>query len=470
MSTSRLSSAVTWFALLAGAAYLFLRFSRESLEPALYCVVYYGLTTVLIWRVLLPCKGNLEKLMLGLLGIACAYPLLNAASLHAWADLYVHVADEDDTEVYRAWLRDGASELRTDVSTSKVHANGDELAHLAYAQAIATHGPWPSRLEGLVKDIRGHNRAYWIHRGSQGHPPGLAILFSSVATNPPIARALDFCIYLLCVAAADGAGQQLQPGADFGAFCMAMFLGVTNVLWWHSFRVSADMLPTLPAFIGTGLLWRGLSATPTVSRATLLAAGLCFGISCLVTHTGVLAVAAAAPLLFTVPSSGELRARASLLLLPGVIATVAGIAFSCAIVGVDDHVILGRFSSAAQAEQFDRRGMNWLWLLRRLPSDLGPPLCVFWVFSLLRTCWVFSRHPCRLRALRLASAAAVVVPASCMFWAQVRYMLPGWAFICVGVGAFDFWESGSNRMRSLSVATLIAFSFSKFAFSCFELY
>ena len=446
-----------------GFAYLGFRFG--SGDASTFCkLTIYGLVCWLSVFWLLqsyhtPSTGGRSLLLIGV--IATAIPIVIYMSHHFWDGLAVYKDGSGGNEVSIEWNIDGTSTLRTNLPLSRFHISGDEAAHLAAVAAVAEHGLDPRSLRAVVQPREGYNSAYWIHRSLHAHPIGLHIAYLPAANSPPFARIIGSLVFLLAIATAFWAGQCLDRENNYGLFCAVMFASVPNLFWWHGFRVSSDVLPCIPSFLATGYCWAATLEKENVPRL-LKTCGIFLAFACAITHTASLAAAALLPIVWRGRKTDIWR-NSAWVFLPATLATTAGIGFSSLIVGPENHCIIGRFFDISPgAESFNGQGKDFIWMLKGLPRNLGLPMLGWLLASVAMFTIVTLRE--RFRVLDLVAAMTVLIPATCLFWSEIRYTYPGWLIVITGLGGQLTWRRLTFGQRSGLLATLVTSTLVKFVF------
>jgi hypothetical protein len=190
-------------------------------------------------------------------------------------------------------------------------------------------------------------------------------------------------------------------------------------------------------------------------------------IACSITHTASLVVVGFIPLLW-IHHRHQFWKSALWLTVPTFVITVAGVSMSAAIVGPENHGIIGRFfQETASAKEFNDEGKNLFWMIQRLPRDLGIPILLFVTWSIF--IMVVSSLKNRSNLYLLSSALAILIPATTLFFAEIRYTYPGWLLIIVGLGGHNAWKLFSPRQRSVIVSCLVTFILVKFLYLRIEL-
>jgi hypothetical protein len=465
--------------LLGGLAYVALRYrpatevdSGQYLWFVLPIALYVSLA-FLVYRLLRRArvgaerrwKSRIEAVWLSVTVVAVAALLLSAGSSHLWNDLVALERVGDDRNVYNVWQNDGTSAKVYDAPLTVMHRLGDETAHLAGAMAVRQEGLSPSRLQGLMTSSDAAT-PYWLRRHFQGHPPGLAIVYAPVASNPPAARVFSLVIFSLCVLAAGWAGYHISGSRDVGILAAVCFVAVPDILWWHAFSVSSDVPPALPVFLGIGLLGRTIQKREQMSQqafnVSILGVGVLFALGCLITYTAFLPVAAACLLLL----QWNRTRRLSILLivaLPAVLVVGLTMLYSEAVLGAQSSVFVSRARDVTGAESsYDSQGLTVLGFFFRLPQDLGLPMLLLFGGTFLVSWIDLASKALTRRLFEIAAGLAVIIPSVFFFWPQIRFMYPGWIFVIGACGITYIWPKLGSRWRALGIASIVAFALSKF--------
>ena len=294
----------------------------------------------------------------------------------------------------------------------------------------------------------------------------MAMIYAPVAENPPLARVWAGLVFLACIAAAFWAGNQWSPETRFGLLAAATFASIPNLDWWHAVSVSSDIPPCFFCFLAFGLLARATKPNgyDVKEDAPIRLAGLVLGVGCLVTLTASLASLAAAMLVGVI--GGRRRIGHALwLVIPSVLCVVAGMAYSKLAVPVSQHPVLARLDLApiSGVRTFTGPLVGLLTFVRRWPMDLGIPLTLLFALLPVRQMIRLGDPQSRRWVLGgLLAAGAVLVPSAIMFWPEIRFAFPGFLGVLLGLGFLDYWKELSPRLRAATVATIVAFAYSKF--------
>jgi hypothetical protein len=457
------------FLLFGTFGYLLYRFGEASLDSLSGLVCYSAICWATVYGISQRSQ-QVSKISQGLLFagiVATFYPLGFAMSAHFWDGLAVVRHDNvNQTSTYDKWDRDGTSREEIDLPLTEFHIDGDEGAHLAAVKALYDSKGSFSKLKNGSSKPDGHNQAYWINRSLRGHPLGFHLVYLPAANSPPFARILATCIFLAAICSAYWAGQQLDSNHHFGLLTSAIFAAIAHVFWFHGFRVSSDILPCVPTFLAIGCFWASINN----KKERMLYIKRCaffLTIACSITHTASLVVVGFIPLLW-IHHRHQFWKSALWLTVPTFVITVAGVSMSAAIVGPENHGIIGRFfQETASAKEFNDEGKNLFWMIQRLPRDLGIPILLFVTWSIF--IMVVSSLKNRSNLYLLSSALAILIPATTLFFAEIRYTYPGWLLIIVGLGGHNAWKLFSPRQRSVIVSCLVTFILVKFLYLRIEL-
>jgi len=497
-STNRMLSArfaaAAWLRVLSvsafasGFAYLSLRFIlRDSLfdsvvaNSAVPAALYLLATSVfyLLADVVLRCAKRNNGHFLKIWGMSIGLILLAILALPALAKHFTTglaiLADIHSPEgrIYK-WDSRGFATVRDKYNLAELHRQGDEVAHLAAAQAVMVSGARPSIIAGFYAasgagDFR-YDRKYWVSRALRGHPPGVAMMYSLACGNAVFARVVAALLTSLTAVLCYWAANKWEPDRKLGLIAIALFLGIPNLVWWHGMSVSSDIPPCLFTFPAFGLL-----ATATLGQgeklrcglnpnAAVVLAGLLMGIGTFVTYTAALSAAASAALILTQPNYRQRLLSALWLLAPAGVAVIIGIWYSHLIFKDGEHVLVSRLTSLVGREEvagFISGGRAALIFVKRLPMDLGWPMVILFTGALI---WQVVRQDANVftRASQLLIAGLVLIPAAVLFWPEIRFAYPGWLLVCYGLGIPELWKRMSNFDRSLAFGSLLGFSYTKF--------
>ena len=477
-------------AFVSGLAYLSLRFVQRdrlfdsvfanfAVPAALYVFatgVFYLLADVLMrprdcrvgyFRIV---RAALLSTGLALLAII-SFPAM-AKHFTAGLAILTDIHSPDGT-IYK-WDTRGVTTVRDNYKLEELHRKGDEVAHLAAAQAIAISEGRPSTIASLcdtsgTSDFR-YDRKYWVARALRGHPPGLAIIYSLACGNAVFARVTALLLTCIITALCYWAGNKWSREQKLGLMMVALFLGIPNLIWWHAMSVSSDLPPCLFTFSAFALLatWTLTNEqkppSSLIPSIALILAGLLLGLGTFVTYTAALAAAASVVLVLTQSSSRQKALRAVWLIAPAGIAVLVGVWYSRMIFQDGGHVLLSRLDSLVDSQQSTPFISGWqaaFIFVKRLPMDLGWPMVVLFLGALI---WQLVRRDASVftRLSQLFIAAVVLIPAATFFWPELRFAYPGWLFVCYGLGVPEIWKRTGAFEKSLLFSTLLAFSYSKF--------
>ncbi|MGQ9915685.1 MAG: hypothetical protein ACUVQQ_15205 [Thermogutta sp.] len=473
MSYRNLSIALAILCFGSGLAYMIFRYaeSGESIPGVLGAATVFGVAW--FWAFALSrCVGDeTASSVWPVLTIALAFPCLallgQSLNRHIWRNLVALESLDCETPQYILWNQCGTTQIEPNTLDLRkfFHRGGDETAHLAAALAMRETGGNPSAVAKLIGKREGHNRAYWLRRALSGHPPGLALLYAPVATNPPLARVWAALVFGACAVLAYWAGNQWSPGTRYGLFAATVFVSIPNLTWWHAFSVSSDIPPALFTFTAFGLVGRAVrnDKLPTQASGPIALAGVLLGIGCLVTLTAALPAFALAFLILTTRREGSLRA-AMWLLVPSALCVLAGVGYSKLAVPGERPGLFARVAAVAHENNVYTSPLEGLLtFVRRLPMDLGIPVTIlFFALPLLMFCRQYDNRVNLPRLGKLLGGGCVLIPAATFFWPEIRFAYPGFLVVLVGLGFQDFWESVSPRLRAFIVASVFSFGFAKF--------
>ena len=442
--------------------YLLYRFGNAphiSLAGLVFCAFVIGTTVYGIIQHRQNASPTHHKLLaIGIL--TSAYVLAFSFSTHLWEGLAIIQHDNSDhTSNYLVWDRSGTSQEKVDLPLKAFHIDGDEGAHLAAVQALRDSKGNLVELKEHIQKPNGNNKAYWINRSLKGHPLGFHLLYLPASSSPPFARIMASCVFLAAIGAAYWAGQCLDSRHHFGLLTSAIFATTAHLFWFHGFRVSSDVAPCIPTFLAIGSLWKSVNNKNEALHYIKLSA-LYLTIACFITHTASLVVMGFIPLLW-LHHRRQFWEYALWIIVPTFLITIFGIALSAYIVGPENHGIIGRFfQETGQAKKFNNEGKDLFWMLKRLPRDLGIPILGFLIWSLAII--IRSSFDNRANLFVLASAFAILIPATTLFFAEIRYTYPGWILIITGLGGHKAWKSFTASQRSILVSCFITFVLVKF--------
>lgn len=473
MSYRNVSTILTGLSFAAGLVYMIFRYgvAADSISGVLSGAAVFGLAWVWAFslsRVLAnTTTSSVWQVLAFVLAIPCVALLGESLNRHIWRNLVALESLDPETPQYISWNERGTTQKEPNTLDlgKRFHRGGDEAAHLAAALAMRETGGNPWAVANLIGKREGHNRAYWLRRALSGHPPGLALLYAPVATNPPLARIWAALIFGACAMLAYWAGNQWSSATRYGLLTGTVFVSIPNLTWWHAFSVTSDLPPALFTFAAFGLVGRALHDQRNESRlrGPMAAAGLLLGIGCFVTLTASLAALGLAALVVTTRCKRSLGA-AAYLLIPAAFFVAVGIVYSrLAVPGAVPVLIARAAAVGVENSGFTSTLEGFLTFVRRLPMDLGIPITI--LFFALPLLMLFRRCDSQVhlgRAGKLLGAACVLIPAATFFWPEIRFAYPGFLVVLVGLGFQDFWESVSPRLRAFTVANVFAFGFAKF--------
>lgn len=486
---SRLEAAIRYAALLlaslAALGYFSVRFVvRDQLTPSTPAnvaipVATFAVSTLLFF--LLTRRALVRPHPSIAYTVSCgalALPLL-VLGLATWSQHFTaHLAAlEDICSPYgtiRLWKPNGEAVVRTNYALSELHRNGDEVAHLAAAQAIANTFGAPQKMRELAhRDgetapaLFRYDRAYWINRALRGHPPGLAVLYAPAASNPPFARVVALLFTMVAAWAAFWMGTQHLGDRSLGLLFLAVFLGIPNLIWWHAASVSSDIPPCVPAYLAFGTLglagvWR---EPEQASNTRLLAvAGFLLGMATLITYTAAVPAAAGALAVYFRETRWKKLTKPALLVGPAAVAVGIEIWYARNVFGDGGHVLLHRLATLAgscEAGPYIAGVRGLKTFLVRLPMDVGPPLLVLFCGGILQQL-VDRCRPIGRRLKDLMVGCAVLIPASSLFWPEIRFAFPALPFLCYGFGVTTLWDKMSSTQKALTIGLIGGFSYTKF--------
>lgn len=474
-------------AFIAGGGYLALHYRGLSVRPdgtwLFQPLVHYVLSVLVIYRLLMRLWQRpggspgfsqwLEPVLLVTIGLGLLAPVVNALSRHAWDELVALQGLGNDGKMYRVWDESGSVQLKHDVPLTDMHIEGDETCNLVVAAALARVGFSPALLSEFSREDPENMTGYWMRRHLKGHPPGWAAMLSPMAHNPPTARVFQFVIYLLTTVAAFAAGTAYRGNRLDGLLTAAFFACLPDLIWFHAGRATADVAPALPSFLGIAIvlqcnrLWDSLTTGERTLR--LLVAGLLFAAGTAITYTAAMA-AAGSGLLLLWERGWKTFGNVVLLGTPGIAALLVCVWFSGASRADRTSVFEDRAhdlaadqaaeAAAGRKSAFGLERHTTRSFVTRFPGMVGPPVLILLSTSVLG--YLLSKVSRRRQLAEAAAAICVVAPSIWAFWANLRYMFPGWMLVLIGAGIPGAWEGVSPRWRVFAVAVVAAFAVSKF--------
>ena len=473
----------------SGLAYLSIRFvlrdrlfDNTILNFVVPGIFYIFATTVFsfgAWRLLNNRKDTGSGRSALEYTVLLAIPVLALVSLPAFARHFtaglaslVDVWSPRGT-IYK-WDSRGFAIIQERYKLQDLHRKGDEVAHLAAAQAIMVSHASPAILRKLTtnsqpREFR-YDRQYWLNRALRGHPPGLAMLYAMASWNAPFARVMALVLTCLIAVIAFWAGNRWDPTQKLGLLMLGFFVGVPNLIWWHAMSVSSDLPPCLFTYGAFGILAGVAAAKPFNAKsdyhssAQVVLAGILLALGTFVTYTGALATGAATLLILTQAGYPRKISAVAWVLIPTVVALLVGVWYSWLIFSDGNHLLLARVTSFTNPEATAGFISGWraaAIFVKRLPMDLGWPMVVL-LFG--GVAWQIFRRDTSFfrRASELCIAAVVLVPAATFFWPEIRFAYPGWLFVVHGLGLPHIWRHMHALDKSLVFGTLMSFSYCKF--------